>query len=178
MIPESIVLHSLLLLILEIDEGRGEKGTQRFVAPLIYGTFGRVECTPMVLAQTFRGKISHFNFLIQFLKRFYLFIFSQRGMEVEREAEKHQCVVAFRAPPSGDLAHNPGKCPDWESNWRPFSSQASTQPTEPHQSGINSIISLFIFRNKTDDCIPGYYFAYGYHYCFLEVHFLRISIKN
>ena len=32
-----------------------------------------------------------------------------------------------------DLAPNPGMRPDWESNWRPFGSQAGTQSTEPHQ---------------------------------------------
>ena len=42
--------------------------------------------------------------------------FRQRG----RGGEKHQCVVASRAPPTGDLAHNPGMCPDWESNWQLF----------------------------------------------------------
>ena len=39
--------------------------------------------------------------------------------------------VASRTPPTGDLACNPGMCPDWESNQRPFVSQASTQSTEP-----------------------------------------------
>ena len=33
-------------------------------------------------------------------------------------------------PPAGDLARNPGMCPDWELNWQPFGSQASTQSTE------------------------------------------------
>ena len=42
----------------------------------------------------------------------YLFIFRQRGREGERQAEKHQCVVVSSAPPPGDLAHNPGMCPD------------------------------------------------------------------
>ena len=50
-----------------------------------------------------------------------LFIFRYMGREGEREAEKHQCVVASREPPTGDLACNPGLCPDWESNRRPFS---------------------------------------------------------
>ena len=44
-------------------------------------------------------------------------------------------MVASRAPPTGDLACNPGVCPDWESNQRPFGSQASAQSTEPHQLG-------------------------------------------
>ena len=30
---------------------------------------------------------------------------------------------------------------------------------------------LFIFRNKTDYHIPGYYSAYGHHYCSLELQF-------
>ena len=43
-------------------------------------------------------------------------IFKQRGREGEREAEKHQCVVASWELPTGDLARNPAMCPDWESN--------------------------------------------------------------
>ena len=39
-------------------------------------------------------------------------------------------------PRTGDLAHHPGTCPDWESNWRPFGSQTGTQSTEPHQPGL------------------------------------------
>ena len=58
------------------------------------------------------------------LLRFYVFIFRERGREGEREGEKHQCVVASRAPPTGDLAHNPGMCPDCELNQQPFGSQA------------------------------------------------------
>ena len=37
--------------------------------------------------------------------------------------EKHQSVVASHMAPTGDLAHNPGMCPDWELNQRPFGSQ-------------------------------------------------------
>ena len=33
-----------------------------------------------------------------------LYLFLERG---GREGEKHQCVVASGAPPTGDLAHNP-----------------------------------------------------------------------
>ena len=49
--------------------------------------------------------------------RFYLFIFRERGREGEREGEKHQCVVASHVVPTGDLAHTPVMCPDWESDW-------------------------------------------------------------
>ena len=43
-------------------------------------------------------------------------MFRERGREGEREGEKHQHVVASHTPPTGDLACNPGMCPDWESN--------------------------------------------------------------
>ena len=65
----------------------------------------------------------------------HLFISRKRGREGEREEEKPQCVVAFHVLPTGDLARNPGMCPDWELNQEPFSSQASTQSTETHQPG-------------------------------------------
>ena len=69
-----------------------------------------------------------------YFKDFILFYF-YRWREGEKEGEKHQCVVAPRAPPTGSLAYNPGMRPDWESNQQPFGSQASGQSTEPHQPG-------------------------------------------
>ena len=44
-------------------------------------------------------------------------------------------VVASHASSTGELAHYPGMCPDWESDQQPFGSQAVTQSTEPHQPG-------------------------------------------
>ena len=41
-----------------------------------------------------------------------------------------------RTPPTGDLARNPGMCPDCESSKRPFGSQANTQSTKPHYPGL------------------------------------------
>ena len=67
--------------------------------------------------------------------RFYLFLSRERGREGEREGEKHQCVFASGMPSTGELVCNPGMCPDWESNMRPFASQACTQSTELHQPG-------------------------------------------
>ena len=58
------------------------------------------------------------------------------GRVGEREGEKHPCVVASHATPAGDLAHNPGMCPDWESNLQPFGSQACAQSTELRQPGL------------------------------------------
>ena len=67
--------------------------------------------------------LSHTSQDIFFL-RFYLFNFRERGWEVEREGEKLQCVVASRKPHTGDLACNPGMCPDWEPNLQPYGLQA------------------------------------------------------
>ena len=38
------------------------------------------------------------------------------GREGEREGGRHQSVAACHTPPTGDLAHNPSMCPDWELN--------------------------------------------------------------
>ena len=45
------------------------------------------------------------------------------------------CGCLLHAPYWG-LTHNPGMCPDWESNLQPFGLQAGTQSTEPYQSGL------------------------------------------
>ena len=92
---------------------------------------------------------THIFFKGDFLKKDW-FIFKERGREVEREGEKHQCVVASCMSPSGDLAHNPGMCPDWESNQWHFGSQAGNQSTEPHQLGANFFtqwITVFYFHS-------------------------------
>ena len=47
---------------------------------------------------------------------------------------KHQSVAPGTSP-VGDLARNPGTCPDRESHRRPFSGPAGPQPTGPHQPG-------------------------------------------
>ena len=67
-------------------------------------------------------------YVSMFFLRFYLSIFTERGREGEREGEKYQCVVASHVPPTGDLAHNPGMWPHWESNWQPFDSQPVLNP--------------------------------------------------
>ena len=72
---------------------------------------------------------------IWFFKLFY-FIFTKSGKEGEREGDKHQCVVASHVPPTGDLAHNPGMCPDQESTRSLFGLQARAQSTELYQPGL------------------------------------------
>ena len=36
--------------------------------------------------------------------------------EILKELMREKCVVASHALPTGDLACNPGMCPDWELN--------------------------------------------------------------
>ena len=75
---------------------------------------------------------------LNFLKRFYLFTFRERGREGKGEGQKHQCVVASHATPSKALAPNPGTRTDWESNQWPCGSQAGTGSTEPHSDTFKS----------------------------------------
>ena len=70
---------------------------------------------------------------------------------------------ASRVPPPGDLAHNPGMCPDWELNRRPFGSQAGAQSTESHhpgparlyshvQTGLANLSWVAGLRGSASDC--------------------------
>ena len=93
-----------------------------------------------------------------FKRRFYLFIFRQRGREGEREGEKHPCVLASCTPLTGDLACNPGTCPDWELNRWPFGLQAHTQSTEPHHPG------LIFYREENEGLQSSIRMP---HFCFL-----------
>ena len=81
------------------------------------------------------------SFHLFFKKRFYLFLFREKGREGEREGEKRQYVVASHARHTGDLAYNSGMCPDWEWNQWPFGLQAGAQSTEPHQPGLVVFLS-------------------------------------
>ena len=70
-------------------------------------------------------------------------------MEGEREGEKHQCVVASRAPPTGDMACNPGMCPDWESNHQPFGSQPLLNPLSYTSQMSNLFEYVYIYTLTT-----------------------------
>ena len=81
-------------------------------------------------------------FKVFFIFKDFIYLFLERGKGREKERERninawiiHQSGASCTSPP-GDLAHNPGMCPNWDLNLRPFSSQASTQCTEAHQPGL------------------------------------------
>ena len=83
------------------------------------------------------------SFFKIFLKDFIYFIFREKGREREREEEKHQSVASHTAP-TRHLAPNPGMCPGRESDPRPFSGQASTQPTEPQRPGLKHVFKAYL----------------------------------
>ena len=74
--------------------------------------------------------------------KIYLFIDIRGGRKRGRETSICCCLTCT---PTGDLAHNPGLCPDWESNWRTFGSQARAQSPESNQPGQNTPFFSFAF---------------------------------
>ena len=72
----------------------------------------------------------------------FIYLFLERGREEEREGEEYQGVVASHMAPTGDLAHNPGMCPDWESNRQPFGSQPTLNPLSYASQGTTIIFII------------------------------------
>ena len=81
--------------------------------------------------------ISNKNFKKDFIYSF----LERKGGRKKREGEKHQCVVASQTPPTGDLAHNPGMCLDWESNRFPWVRRPTHNP--PSCTGQGSCIDFW-----------------------------------
>ena len=77
----------------------------------------------------------------------YLFLERWEGKEKEKEGNIN-VWLPLAQPLLGTLSCNPGMCPDWESNWPPFGSQASTQSTETHQPGLKLMFKLSEEWNK------------------------------
>ena len=100
--------------------------------------------------------ISHSLHYLLFKKKDFIYLFLERGERREKERERNinvqeiHLLVDSCTPPTGDLAHNPGMCPDWESKWWPFGFQSSTQSTEPHHPGQPSFFMfswLFVLKH-------------------------------
>ena len=50
-------------------------------------------------------------------KKDFIYLFLEKGEGKEKERERNISVwLPLGMPPTGDLACNPGMCPDWESN--------------------------------------------------------------
>ena len=61
--------------------------------------------------------IHFFNFFSFSLFKDFIYLFLERVEEKEKERKWNINVwLVFACSPTGDLAHSPGMCPDWESN--------------------------------------------------------------
>ena len=80
-----------------------------------------------------------------FFLRFYLFIYLERGEGREKVRERNINVwLPLTWPPTGDLACNPGMCPDWESNQWPFGLQPELNPRSYTSQGeVHNLLSCF-----------------------------------
>ena len=123
-----VILEELLILLLPMISS----ATKVTLSPFPKGS----EFPFLVLCTYSLPVLTSHPFSIYYYYFFKDFIYLERGREREIEGEKHQCVVAFCEPPTGDLALNSGICPDWELNWRTLGLQAGAQSTEPHQPGF------------------------------------------
>ena len=101
-------------------------------------------------------------FAFQFFKKDFIYLLLERNINVR---EIYQSAASHMPPPR-DLAHNSGMCPDWELNQRPLDSQAGTQSTEPHQTGLHF---------KFDNCCQRFSPPSLYQYTFLSTVFERAS---
>ena len=76
--------------------------------------------------------------IIYILKILFIFQKKRKGggkkgretLKCERDIDRLPLICA----PTRERTHNPGMCPDQESNQRPFTLQDDAQPTEPHWS--------------------------------------------
>ena len=96
----------------------------------------------------------------QFILKDFMYLFLERDEGREKERKRNiyvQCVreawlVSPGMPSSGDLAWNPGMCPDQESNQQPASLLDGAQLTEIHQSGLPRFLitleSLLLYAEK------------------------------
>ena len=92
---------------------------------------------------------SNFFFLFFFFLKDFIYLFLDRGEGRETERERNINVwlplMCSALGTTGDLARNPGMCPNWELNQQPSDSQAGTQSTEPHQPRLLLYIFFYLF---------------------------------
>ena len=95
--------------------------------------------------------LKHFPFFL-FLKILFIYLREREGKEKEKERNTN-VWLPLQHPKMGTWSHNPGMCPDWESNQQPFDSQARAAPLSytsqkrkvtKHFSFSLYLLSLFI----------------------------------
>ena len=93
-----------------------------------------------------QAQILHLGSIFQDIYFFLLFKilfiqFQRKGKGERKRGRKTSMCGCLSHNPHWGLAHNPSICPDWESNWQPFDSQAGTPSTEPHQPSQYHLLS-------------------------------------
>ena len=79
-----------------------------------------------------------------FIFKDFIYSFLERGEGREKERERNISVwLPLTWPPLGTWPATQA-CADWELNLRPFSSQPSTQSTEPQQPGLVLFLNLHL----------------------------------
>ena len=66
-------------------------------------------------------------------------------MREGKKGEKYQCGVASPTHPNWDLAHNPGMCPDWKSNYNPLVCRPALNPLS--HTNHRPITTLFLKKD-------------------------------
>ena len=84
----------------------------------------------------------------------FIYLFLERGgREGEKGGENYQRVVASCALHTGDLARNPGMCPDWDLNWWSSGSQPTLNPLSYTSQGmyyylVNKVVLFLLYPDN------------------------------
>ena len=70
----------------------------------------------------------------------FIYLFLETGREGKRGGEKHHCVVASHTPPTGDLACNPGMCPDGNQTGDPSILRLALNPLSHSSQGQGLVV--------------------------------------
>ena len=100
-----------------------------------------------IFSYVYRSEVLGFIYFLFF--KYFIHIFLDRGEGKEKQRkrntdvwEKHRSVASHMLPNQGPNC-NPGLCPDRESNQRHFALRDDSQPTEPHQPGLEVLGFIF-----------------------------------
>ena len=115
-----------------------EDGTSCSPLGGIFQYSGKLCVFPLPLHHPSWSVSSYFQKCVAFLKKDFIYSFLERGEGKAKERERNINAWLPSVPPTGDLAHNPSMCHDWELNWRPFGSQPMLKPLS-YTSQVNTV---------------------------------------